>query len=219
VSSGVGELAGDLKSQEGMLPLSILDALDLEPHPGSLLDPQGRVLYVNAAWMRASASGHAAPGSGLRGALWIDHVPAEERAPLREVLQQVLLQPRGTSAGITRVGRCNCDGRMTSTRFVPVFNPDGEDVLGIVVLHTAVTEAPALPVPPDHPPAYAHADGLVHQCTSCRRVQLPGEPRWEYLASYAEKPPRATTHGICPTCFEATYARHEDRPPGSDRAA
>ena len=74
----------------------------------------------------------------------------------------------------------------------------------------AASEAEA---PPDTT-TYFDANGILHQCSHCRRVQnLVAEGAWDWVPEWVEEIPRNTSHTICPPCFEYYYrspARRED---------
>jgi hypothetical protein len=53
---------------------------------------------------------------------------------------------------------------------------------------------------------YQRDDGLVRQCSNCRRTQRAGSPGvWDWVRAYVSQPPPNATHGICETCVRQHY--------------
>jgi hypothetical protein len=80
---------------------------------------------------------------------------------------------------------------------------------GLLVCHLLVSTS-EVAEPRRRPSAvpYRDTNGLVTQCSHCRRVQVAAarpahsaEPDWHYVPAFIERAPRRTTHGLCPICF------------------
>jgi len=54
--------------------------------------------------------------------------------------------------------------------------------------------------------AYRDENGLITQCSHCRRVQHPSSTdRWDWVPAWVHRSPRDTTHGLCGVCFAYHY--------------
>ena len=81
---------------------------------------------------------------------------------------------------------------------------------GLLVVHALVVECPHDPerrpsrVP--HLSAYLDADGLIHQCTHCRRTRNLEQPdRWDWVPAWVERIPRQSSHTLCEFCLQQYY--------------
>ena len=84
------------------------------------------------------------------------------------------------------------------------------ETLGLLVLASMLEEAPIGERDRIGPPdvlRYLTSDGLVIQCSVCRRVRVAGgRPyAWELVPEYVMTPRHDISHGICRLCRELYY--------------
>jgi hypothetical protein len=185
---------------------SALEALAAERASSCLLDAAGRFVAVNAAWDRfahENGGGTGCLGARLVGTAYASHVDgAAPRAKLEEELARSL---GGASFGVD--SECNSPDtlRLLRTHHVPVRGTDDDAVVGVMLVHAVVHEAPmgaARPILPPDEARYRRGDGLVLMCSCCRRVHRAGSVGlWEFVPAYLESPPVPVTHGFCAPCF------------------
>ena len=81
---------------------------------------------------------------------------------------------------------------------------------GLLVYHALVSAIEIAEPPRRRPSAtpYRDTNGLVTQCSHCRRVRVAAaqqtqsaEPDWHHVPAFIKRAPRRTTHGLCPICF------------------
>ncbi len=89
---------------------------------------------------------------------------------------------------------------------------------GLLVVNSLVTESAHGDRQGPHCAAdlsvYLGADGIIHQCSHCRKINNPQEKnRWDWVPDWVQSSPLETSHGICPPCFDFYYreARQEKR--------
>jgi hypothetical protein len=50
---------------------------------------------------------------------------------------------------------------------------------------------------------YSNDDGIIVQCTNCRKTQRPLETEiWDWIPSLVENMPKGVSHSICPICYD-----------------
>jgi hypothetical protein len=81
---------------------------------------------------------------------------------------------------------------------------------GLVVVNSLAVSRPhereAHAVAPAGEYAYRNAEGLITQCSHCRRVQRTDErPHWDWVPEWVSDMPPETSHGLCPLCFDYYY--------------
>lgn len=47
---------------------------------------------------------------------------------------------------------------------------------------------------------YGDANGLVAQCSNCRKVRRADHSAWDWVPDWVKQSPGRTTHGICEVC-------------------
>ena len=99
--------------------------------------------------------------------------------------------------------------RLVATHLEPVVGP-GDVLTAVAVIHRVVRELPLAEVYPVVTGAEANwrgADGLVEQCSCCRRVRRPEEPEeWDLVPGLVAEPPLDVRFGYCSLCLELHYA-------------
>lgn len=184
---------------------SALEALAIERASACLLDRRGRFVAVNRAWDRFAVENGGAEtcrGERLLGSEYRAHVEGE--APRARVEDELARSLGGESFGVESECSSPHQLRLLRTQHVPV--RDGDDVVvGVLLVHTVVHEAPLESVRPLLPPdelLYRRRDGLVLMCSCCRRTHRVGSVgRWDYVPAYVTRPPAPVTHGFCEPCF------------------
>lgn len=193
---------------ERAVPIS-LEALEAEPWPAYVLDRSGQIVAVNAAWDRVAVETNGPVAAAVLGTRWIDHIHgAELRAWYEDLFARVLQR------GVGESHRCDCNTperyRLFSSRFEPLRRRRSDEPAGVLVLASMLEEAPIgeryrIGTPDET--RYRSSDGLVHQCSGCRRVRVAGaSPRvWEFVPEYVATPRLDVSHGLCALCREIHY--------------
>ncbi len=184
-------------------------ALEAEPWPACVLDMNGRIVGVNGAWDRIARASNGPLGIEVVGTRWSAHITgAELRAWYETLLHRVLDRGAGESL------RCDCNTperyRLFSSRFEPLRRRPSSETVGVLVLTSLIEEAPIgerYPLGTPDELRYRCADGLVRQCSGCRRVRVAGPPPavWELVPEYVATPRQDVSHGICRLCREIYY--------------
>jgi len=184
----------------------------LDAHPGSVfgLSSDRRIAYVNAAWSRFAEENEGQPGiqhAWDLGASYLDAV-AE---PLRSFYEDLLR--RAVEAGAASMHPAACDYECSSAETFRMYHMDVYALhggRGYLLVNSLVVEEPhdpakRAPHDPDRD-AYTDPDGLIHQCSHCRRVEnLRVQDRWDWVPDWVDEPPEETSHTVCTVCFEYFY--------------
>lgn len=80
---------------------------------------------------------------------------------------------------------------------------------GLLVVNSLRVESPharvALPPLEDR---YRNANGIICQCSHCRRTRRVDEAAiWDWVAEWVKRSPKGTSHSICPECFGFHYSK------------
>lgn len=192
---------------------SLFDLDGLEAHPESVfaIDSRGMLLYVNPAWYRFAADNQgeaAVSGSWGVGANFFDAIPE----PLKTFYRQLFARtPRfGESLEpLSFVYECSSADLYRLFNMLVYALPDDEAgrPAGYLVVNSPLEERPhdRKPQPADQR-KYVDAQGIVHQCAHCRRVQDVDGGRWDWVPDWVRDPPANASHGLCPVCYDYFFA-------------
>jgi len=80
-----------------------------------------------------------------------------------------------------------------------------EAAAGLLIVHALRVERlqpSARPAAAARPEIYVDENGMLHQCSYCRRVRRAERPEvWDWVRQWAERAPSHTSHGICEACY------------------
>lgn len=184
------------------------DALESEGSTVVALDGAGVIVWVNGAWARfARANG----GEGVaerfgEGARYLDGISG----PLREFYQRVFGEVLSSNRPFELDYDCPSpqSARRYHLRVLPIANK------GLLVEHSLIAEsAEANEAPsPDRDLYTDRNDGIVLQCSNCRRVRRADGGGWDRVPAWTGRSPANTSHGLCPVCasfYWGALARRE----------
>jgi PAS domain-containing protein len=170
------------------------------------LDSQLRLAYVNPAWHRFARENGAASCISQHyraGTPVLDAIAG----PLRDFYAEAWR--RALEGGAVWQHDYECSSADRYRVFHQTVYPlRGRG--GLVVVNSLVVDNPmaleeraaAWPVLP----VYRNADGLITQCSHCRRVQRADDsPRWDWVPAWVSDPLPETSHGLCPFCYDYYY--------------
>jgi hypothetical protein len=160
------------------------------------LDSRGTILWVNEAWrQRARAYGEEDLLDRFGpGASYFEGISE----PLRSFYASVLQNARLTGEPFEQEYECSSAEmfRINHLRILP-FGAEG-----FLLVHSGVVERPQQQ---DEAAAvertYRNDDGLIVQCSNCRRVRRRDSAVWDWVRAWAATSPLDTSHGICKPCI------------------
>lgn len=155
------------------------EALEAEPWPAFALDRRARIVSVNGAWDRVATQTNGPVAAEVLETCWRDHIAGAE---LRAWYQQVFARVLQLGVGESHRGDCNTPDRyrLFSSCFEPLRSRRTGDRAGVLVLTTLLVEAPIDEIYPiDRPDElrYLCPDGLIRQCSGCRRARIADRRR------------------------------------------
>jgi hypothetical protein len=183
-------------------------AVDHDPATIYLVTPELQIAYVNAAWSTFAAANDArwASGEWGVGARIMDSIP-EVLQPFYEDLYRTALAKREvvehdyecSSASVFRVFRM---------RLMPC------DSGAILVVNSPLREAPHAVLPGSALEAlYRDEDGLIRQCSHCRRLRRTSQPpSWEWVPEHVARPAPRVSHVLCHVCTRYYYPALATKP-------
>ncbi|MFO0619349.1 MAG: hypothetical protein U0414_42565 [Polyangiaceae bacterium] len=175
-------------------------ALDEDPSTVIGVAPDLSIAYLNPAyWAFARANG-ARWGTGEWG------IGASLMAAVPPVLSgfytDLFERARGTRQIVEHEYACASPDRERRFR-LRVMPCEGEELL---VVHSLVHEAPHGTEGASVLEAHYGRNGVVTQCSHCRRVRRNTPPyAWDWVPALVENPPANVSHGLCPPCVAYHY--------------
>lgn len=178
-----------------------LEALDSEPGVVVGLWPDGRMALQNSAWQRFALEN---AGSDMleRWPIGSDLLSGISGA-LRGYYGRAFARAAARNEAWEQSYHCH-SSRLSREHRLRVLPLEGSCLLLIhsdVVVPTPfgsgelVTSA-----------RYVAADGMIRQCSNCRRSQRVGCPgTWDWVPQFVDQAPPNVSHGICATCRNQYY--------------
>lgn len=177
------------------------DVPSLEGDPSSivLLDRRGTILWANRAWHEFfdRNGGGSTHSPVAEGANYLEGI----RGRLHDFYVQVFATCLETGLPYEQDYECSSPAELRDyrLRILPV---DGD----LLVAHTLRTARPR-----DVPPAaegtavddlrrFVRPDGLLLQCSNCRRLRATDRASWEWVPDVVVHPRDNVSHGLCHLC-------------------
>ncbi len=178
------------------------------------LDADGIIRYVNPAWSRHADEANAPESCRLEAVLhrrYLDFVVGALR-PSLEVAIANLLRGGGPSRPEMFIhSECNTPQwfRRLTTHLTQIGPAAGTaSAQGLLLRHFLRVEGPLerrYELTDSPAEELQDANGVLTQCSCCRRVKVPGTEQWKMSLALFEPSPRMTSHGLCRSCLEAYY--------------
>lgn len=84
----------------------------------------------------------------------------------------------------------------------PLKNGEGIIVVNSLITEHLMEEAPVLEISAKQA-NYINENGLISQCSNCRKVQRPFEPEtWDWVPALVSYVPENVSHTICSLCYD-----------------
>jgi hypothetical protein len=182
-----------------------IHALAARSAPACLVDLEGTVLFLNDAWDRfARDSAGGLVGEATVGALLVDGLQGDEPRRIVRALFEGVVQRGVGGQPVAVTAECNGPdvARLVTTQVGPVGS--GDDLIGLTVQHRVVRERPVAevyPVVDGGELDYHGRDGVLEQCSCCRRTRRPDdESEWDFVPGLVAAPPADALFTYCPLC-------------------
>lgn len=187
-----------------MMELSPFNLPTLSDDPATVyaLDADLRIQWVNRAWgefARANGATWADDEWGV-GARVMDAVPAV----LRRFYASLFAKAQSSPLPVEHDYECSSPDLIRRFRMrVMRAGPSG-----LLVVNSLMRESAAPRAAADMLARYETADGLVVQCSHCRRTRRrEGQAApWDWVPEYVARPNAQTSHGLCKICAAYHYA-------------
>jgi hypothetical protein len=178
------------------------DLATLDADPSTVLGLAGdlSIAYVNPAyWTFARVNGAAwAPGEWGVGAALLDAVPKM----LKPFYGDLFERSRQERAVVEHDYECSSPEieRRFRLRVLPC---EGD---ALVLIHSLIREVARSDDGPRRTAALYTRDGIITQCSHCRRVERREPPNaWEWVLELVQCPAPNVSHGLCPPCIAFYY--------------
>lgn len=169
--------------------------------------PDFRIAYVNPAWDTFAERNGGLPTIRERWDIGANYLEAIA-LPLRPFYRHLLdTAPDSLATLHPATHDYECSSAETYRLLnLQVFTL--QDRAGFVLVHSLRVERPHADreVVSTGLGDYLDANGLLHQCSHCRRVQSAADPgRWDWVPLWITNPPEFVSHSLCPPCFDYYY--------------
>jgi hypothetical protein len=171
----------------------------LDEHRSTLvaIGVQGEILWFNRAWRRFA---HANGGADVLdrfgvGAIYFEGIAGQLRDVIRDMFADSLhagrvveMEYECSSAEVRRTMRL---------RALPI--PGA----GLLLEHSCIRQRAHVSEASDA--LYLDGEGIIVQCSNCRRVRQSEAGQWDWVPDWVKQPHPATSHGICEVCLGFYY--------------
>jgi hypothetical protein len=181
------------------------DARDLEEADATIavIDPDGNILWVNRAW-DTFAQGNGAVGDEVSHGSYLDQIAP----PLRDFYRAVFANALATGEAYDLDYECSSPERHRRfhLRALPI------DAHGMLLEHSRIAEGAHDRTAEDAvEERYQDAEGMILQCSNCRRVRGPTPQAWDWVPRWVARPHPRTSHVICPSCVGFYWGRRSKK--------
>ncbi len=171
-----------------------IEALDREKSPITLIRPNGTILWFNRAWSQAAIeSGDESVLTRFPvGSSYFEAISGD----LRGFFQVQFAHCISSNEPFFQEYECSTPScfRLFELRALPIESE------ALLLEHSKLTSR-AIDRPPG--PAieaeYRFPNGLIYQCSNCRRAKTLND-RWVWVPEWVAHSPSKTSHGICKVC-------------------
>jgi hypothetical protein len=193
-----------------------LDALARQPDTIIGLDADLRLAFLNPAWFafaEANGGGPAIARDWGLGRCVLDACPPVIREFYARALTNVLQEDKHWDHDY----ECSSPevGRHMRLSAYPL-----RDRGGLLVVHALIVATPRdtgqFAGTTIAPADYADGNGIVHQCSHCRKIRRTSGPRhWDWVPELVTNPSANTSHDLCDVCLDFYYPTPGDLPPSA----
>jgi hypothetical protein len=193
--------------------LNGFDVAAMDKHAGSVygLWPDLSLAYLNRAWFSFAAENHGEPEISARwvlGAPYLAAIPAPLQPFYSNFLTTALASPPGPTDRPAQ-HEYECSSASLYRRFLMTVYPV-KGGAGLLVVNSLAAEHehdPAdRPAQVANPEIYADHQGIVRQCSHCRRIQVAAaQDLWHWVPAWVEHCPPSTSHTLCNFCLDYYY--------------
>lgn len=183
----------------------------LERHSGAVfgLSRGLQLAYLNPAWF-AFARDNGGPGIVDEWGLGA-HVLDAISGPARLLYEREYRRCLESGTTWQQDYECSTPERYRTFHMDVFPLRDGE---GLLVVNSPVVDRPhgesREPAPPDEG-LYTDADGLIVQCSFCRRVRrADGSEQWDWVPEWVADRPETITGGLCLPCYRVRFGEDDD---------
>ena len=176
-------------------------ALEQRESSIAVLDPAGKILWVNPSWQRNAAPDGLVPSFDETSSVYYGGVPPRLRDFYASVFGhalatgQVFDQIYGSSSSTAR--------RVMHCRVLPI------DRKGMLVEHSRVIDVDSGSLTDEAwDRKYVINEGILLQCSYCRRVRGPTAHSWDWMSPWAARSTVRSSHVICPLCERRFWGKH-----------
>lgn len=186
-----------------------LDELAENPESVFAVDHEGRLVFLNPGWDRFARENGGHPQMAEAWGIGADYFSAISM-PLRGFYRNLL--ERAPVRGETLTPRSHVYECSTASLFrqfhMQVYALPRNR--GWLILNSLILERPhdraSHPVHPPDSERYRDAQGMIRQCSHCRRIHDPSDAaRWNWVPAWVQRAPANTSHGLCPVCDRYYY--------------
>jgi hypothetical protein len=185
-------------------------ALDGDPATIYLVTPELHIAYVNPAWSTFAGANGARwePGEWGVGARIMDAIPEVLRPFYEDLYRRAFARREVVEHDY------DCSSPTVYRRFRLRLMPCESGAL--LVINSPLREAPHAVLPGSTLEAlYRDEDGLIRQCSHCRRLRRTSQPpSWEWVPEQVARPAPRTSHVLCHVCTRYYYPPLSEAPSG-----
>jgi hypothetical protein len=174
--------------------------LENSPHSIFALSEALKLIYFNKAWFNFAQSNNGEPDISLRFPLGT----SIESAISGKLIKDFYIENYKEVFLSKKVWKHEYE--CSSPEVYRLFREDAYPLKngeGIVVVNSLIVEKTFNDDSSEGIRSYVATNGIITQCSNCRKTQRPDELLiWDWVSTLVVRPPSNVSHSLCPVCFD-----------------
>ena len=195
-----------------------VDFQTLEADPSTIfaLSKKLELSYLNPAWFSFAKANHGEPIMSKRYPLGTN-ISIAMSEPFKDFYFNIYRDILKTGTVWEHDYECSTPEtyRVFHETAYPLHDREGIRVVSSLLLEKEHADTERASMPPVEQ-NYRQPNGLITQCSYCRRFQRSVAPViWDWVPDWIRLPPHKISHSLCRICFDYYFKHHHSTPPSA----
>jgi hypothetical protein len=177
-----------------------VDALERDPSSIVAIASDGEIGWANSGWFQFARANGGTNAAIYPGDNYFAAIAGEVRPRFEAAVSQCLVR------GIAIEQDYECSSANVQRAFHLRMLPLGGQAVLLVHSLVAARACDRRSEPPDEG-RYRDENGLIAQCSNCRRTRAPSDRSWHWVPAWVETVPARVSHVLCSLCRDFYWPR------------